>query len=109
MSQSPWAQGDTREAWKFLLEPDTGDLDITSLTASNFAYFQRNISSGVERQGDGAFSNLIAATGGNPAQITYQETTNDVANPGMYHQRIKVAQGSASQTFDFGVLSIEPT
>ena len=109
MSQSPWPQGDTREAWAFLLEPDTGDFATSGLTPSDFAYFQRNISNNVERQGDGIFSNLIAASGGNPAQITYQESANDVAIPGMFHQRIKVTQGNASQTFDFGVLSIEAT
>ena len=109
MSHSPLPQGDTREAWAFLLEPDTGDFATSGLTPSDFAYFQRNISNNVERQGDGIFSNLIAASGGNPAQITYQESANDVAIPGMFHQRIKVTQGNASQTFDFGVLSIEAT
>src|SRR5437660_8715656 len=109
MAQSPWPQGDTREAWTFQLIPDTGYFATSGLATANFAYFQRNISSGVERQGDGAFSNLIAASGGNPAQITYQESANDVANPGMFHQWIKVTQGNASQTFDFGVLSIEAT
>ena len=109
MAQSPWSQGDTREAWTFLLEPDTGDFDITGLTPLNFAYFMRNMSSGVEIQGTGTFSNPIAASGDNPAQITYQQSSGDVANLGMYRQWIKVTSSSKVQTFDFGVLSIEPT
>jgi hypothetical protein len=107
MSQSPWFQGDTREPWTFLLEPDSGIFDVSGLTTANFVYLQRNLSSGVERQGDGAFSNLLAASGGNPAQITYQESVNDVATVGTCHQEVKVTQSGATQTFDFGVLSIE--
>ena len=109
MSQSPWPQGDTREEWTFQLIPDSGVFSTAGLTTANFTYFMRNISNGVETQGTGTFSNLVAASGGNPAQITYQQSPADVANPGMYHQRIRVAQGSATQTFDFGILSIEPT
>jgi len=109
MSQSPWPQGDTRESWTLQLIPDSGVFNTTGLTTVNFAYFMRNISSGVETQGTGTFSNLIAASGGNPAQITYQQSAADVANLGMFHQWIKVTQGAQPQTFDFGVLSIEPT
>jgi hypothetical protein len=65
------------------------------------------MSNGVERQGDGSFNNLIAASGGNPAQITYQQSANDVANLGLYRQWVKATSGSTPQTFDFGVLSIE--
>src|SRR2546429_7945487 len=109
MAQSPWSQGDTREPWTFQLTTDSGDFDITGLAPSNFAYFMRNMSSGIETQGTGIFSNLVAASSGNPAQITYQQSSGDVANLGMYRQRIKVTSSSKVQTFDFGVLSIEPT
>ena len=109
MSQSPWAQGDTREVWTFQLIPDSSVFNTSGLTTANFTYFMRNISNGVETQGNGTFSNLIAASGVNPAQITYQQSAGDVASPGMFHQWIKVTQGAQPQTFDFGVLSIEPT
>jgi len=109
MSQSPWSQGDTREPWTFQLITDSGDFDTTGLTASNFAYFMRNMSSGIETQGTGTFSNLVAASGGEPAHITYQQSSGDVANLGMYRQWVRVTSSSKPQTFDFGVLSIEPT
>ncbi|HEX3640210.1 MAG TPA: hypothetical protein VHV10_02850 [Ktedonobacteraceae bacterium] len=109
MAQSPWPQGDTLEPWTFQLIPDSGDFDTSGLTESNFTYFQRNISNGIERPGDGVFSNLLGASGGDPAQITYQQSVNDVASLGTFRQQIKATSGGKTQTFDFGVLSIEPT
>ena len=108
MAQSPWPQGDTREPWTFELEPDSGIFDITGLTTANFSYYMRNISNDTERQGDGTFNNLTAASGGNPAQITYQQSSNDVANLGNFLQYIKVTTSGKPQTFDFGLLAIEP-
>lgn len=107
MAQSPWPQGDTRESWTFLLAPDTGTFNTSGLSPSNFAYFQLNMSTGVERQGDGVFSNIVAASGGNPAKITYQQSANDVASVGMFLQSVKVTTNGSPQTFDFEVLSIE--
>ena len=109
MSQSPWPQGDTREPWTFELEPDSGIFDISGLTTANFTYYMRNISNDVERQGDGTFNNLTAASGSDPAMITYQQSANDVGSPGNFKQWIKVTTSGKPQTFDFGLLAIEPT
>ena len=107
MAQSPWKQGDTREAWAFQLIPDTGDFSTVGLTSSNFSYHTRNISNGVERKVDVVFSNPVSAVGDETAQITYQPSTTDVGSLGMYHQWVKVTEAGKIQTFDFGVLSIE--
>ena len=109
MAQSPWSQGDTLEPWEFELVPDSGPFNISGLTTSNFQYYMRNVSNNTETQGSGTFNNLRAASGGNPATIAYQQSVNDVSTVGNFHQWIKVVSGGNTQTFDFGLLAIEPT
>lgn len=102
MSQSPWKQGDREPYWSFGLVPDSGTLDITGLSTSDFTLVFID-SSGNERNGDGVFTNLTAASGGNPAMITYQQSANDVGTLGIFDREIVIKKGTIHQkTFELG-------
>lgn len=108
MSWSPWPQGDTFDPWTFDLEPDSGTFSIAGLSPPNFTLHMRNISNGVETQGSGTFTNLVAASGVNPAMITYNQSTADVANLGNFEVWLILTSGGKTQTFSLGLLAIEP-
>lgn len=109
MGLSPWSQGDGKPWWTFSLEPDSGNLDTTGLSLSDFTLIMRNISNQQSIIGTGIFSNLTAASGGNPAQITYALSSTDASSLGMYDMRIVVKRGTVDQrTFKFGIWSNEP-
>jgi hypothetical protein len=109
MGISPWTLGDGKPPWTFGLEPDSGPLDITGLTTSDFSLIMLNISNQQSTTGTGAFSNLTAAYNVNPAQITYALSSTDAALLGMYDVRVVIKKGTINQrTFNFGVWSNEP-
>ena len=92
--------GDREPYWTFGLQPDDQALDITGLSASNFTLVFID-SSGVERNGDGVFVDLTAASGSTPAMITYQQSAADVAIIGVFDRRIVIKKGTAFQkTFE---------
>ena len=103
MSQSPWKQGDREPYWTFGMQPDDTPLDISGLATSDFTLVFID-SSGVERDGDGVFTSLTAASGGTPAMITYQQSTADVAIIGVFDRRIVIKKGNTAhqRTFELG-------
>lgn len=109
MGISPWTLGDGKPPWTFGLEPDSGIFDITGLTTTDFTLVMINISNNQTTNGTGTFSNLVAASGGNPARITYTLSSADAALSGMNDTRVVAKKGTTSQrTFKFGVWSNEP-
>jgi len=107
MGQSPWKQGDREPYWAFGLSPDSGIFDITGLTASDFTLVFID-ASGVERNGDGVFTGLTAASGSTPVMITYQQSANDVTTIGTFDRRIVIKKATSSQkTFEIGVWTCE--
>lgn len=108
MSQSPWKQGDLAPAWQFGLQPDTGQLDITGLSPSDFTLLMYDASQPQTAIiGTGTFSGLIAAGGDQPAKVTYQQSSADVATLRTHRREIVIKRGtSAQKTFDFGDQSI---
>ncbi len=104
MGISPWSQGDGKPPWTFSLEPDSGNFDTTGLSTNDFTLVMINMSNKQSINGTGTFSNLTAASGNNPAQITYQTSSADTANAGMNDMRLVVKKGTTSQqTFKFGI------
>jgi hypothetical protein len=108
MSQTPWKQDDLAPAWQFGLQPDTGQLDITGLSPSDFTLLMYDSSAPQTAiVGTGTFNNLIAASGSDPAKITYQQSTSDVATLRTHRREVVIKRGtSAQKTFDFGDQSI---
>jgi hypothetical protein len=108
MSQTPWKQNDLAPAWQFGLQPDTGQLDITGLSPSDFTLLMYDSSAPqTVIVGTGTFSNLIAASGSDPAKITYQQSAADVATLRTHRREVVIKRGTAAQkTFDFGDQSI---
>ncbi len=56
-----------------------------------------NMSNEQNTTGTGTFSNLTAASGGNPAQITYQPSAADVSNTGMIDAHVVLNSGLSTQ------------
>lgn len=110
MGISPWAQGDGKPIWTFALEPDSGTFDTSGLSTSDFTLTMLNISNQQITVATGPFSNLTAASGGNPAQISFQPSSNDVAALGMFEIDVVLKRGITGQqrTFEFGIWSNEP-
>jgi hypothetical protein len=110
MGITPWFRGDGKP-WAFGLEPDSGVFDIAGVSPSDFTLVlvdktnPQNV-----RVGTGTFSDLVAASGGNPASITYQESPDDVAVVGDFDLRAVFKRGNPTQqlTFDFGTWSLVP-
>jgi hypothetical protein len=102
MAQSPWKQGDRGKYWPFGLQPDTGFFDVTGLTPSDFTLVFLD-ANGNERDGDGIFTNITAATSSSPATVTYQQSATDVARVGTFDRRVVIRKGTPQQeTFEFG-------
>lgn len=100
MGFSPWYLGDRLPIWTFELVPDTGTLDITGLSTSNFSLVFINTFNMKTRSGTGVFSNLVA---GPPVTILYTVGANDVATAGIYEVRTLINAGTSSQrTFSMG-------
>jgi hypothetical protein len=109
MGISPWNKGDGKPNWTFSLEPDSGIFDTSGLSPSDFTLVMINISNQQAVNGTGTFSDLIPATGSIPATITYQLSSADTANLGMYNMRVVSKKGTASQqTFEFGIWECIP-
>jgi hypothetical protein len=109
MGISPWSQGDGKPPWTFSLEPDSGNFDISGLSVTDFTLVMINMSNKVPTNGTGTFSNLDAASGDNPATISYALSTADAANVGMNDMRIVAKRGTALQeTFKFGIWECIP-
>jgi hypothetical protein len=109
MGISPWAQGDGSPPWTFELEPDSGNFDISGLTTSDFNLIMINVSNEQTTTATGTFTNLTTASGSNPATITFNPSSSDVAALGMYDMRVVAKKGTANQrTFKFGIWSNEP-
>lgn len=102
MAQSPWKQGDRQPYWPFGLQPDSGIFDVTGLVASDFTLVFLDPNSN-ERDGDGVFTDITAASVSSPATVTYQPSANDVANVGTFDRRVVIHKGTPQQTtFEFG-------
>jgi len=109
MGISPWNQGDGKPPWTFSLVPDSGNFDITGLATTDFTLVMINISNKQATNGTGTFSNLVAASGGNPAQITYTLSSADAALTGMNDTRVVAKKGTTSQrTLKFGIWECIP-
>lgn len=106
MSQSPWKQGDREPFWVFGLQPDSGFLDISGLSESDFTLiFLPFVESGAStpRTGTGVFSDLTASADGSPATITYAPGAVDVATAGLFGREVVIKRGTSEQrSFDFG-------
>lgn len=109
MGISPWTQGDGNPPWTFALEPDSGAFDISGLTISDFNLIMINVSNGQTITAKGTFTNLTAASGNNPAMITFNPSSSDVSALGMFDMRVVAKKGAINQrTFKFGIWSNEP-
>jgi hypothetical protein len=107
MSQSPWKQGDREPYWEFGLQPDDDPLDVTGFTTADFSLIFID-ASGNERIGDGIFTDLTAASGSSAAMITYQQSSNDVAETGVFDRRVVIKRNTIHQrTFEFGKWACE--
>jgi hypothetical protein len=108
MGITPWSMGDGLPTWTFQIEPDSSAFDITGLSTSDFTMVFINTVNKLATNGTGTFSNLVAASGSNPAQITYTPSAVDTATAGMFDVRIVTKQGTPSQrTFHYGIWSNE--
>lgn len=109
MALSPWYQGDTLP-WTLPLTLDNNATFVTtSLTPSNFALLIRNTDANPpsEVSGTGVFTNLIAASGSTPAQITYAPSSADVATLGNFALFIVVTYpNSTVQTLSIGAWQV---
>jgi hypothetical protein len=109
MGISPWSQGDGKPPWTFELEPDSGNFDISGLSTTDFTLVMINMSNKQAINGTGTFSNLLAASGDNPATISYQLSNADANNTGMQDMRIVAKEGTSQQeTFKFGIWECIP-
>lgn len=112
MGISPWFQGDGQPLWTLGLQPDSGPLNVSGLTTSDFTLVAIN-SVGQEIDDDGVFSNLTAASGSGatavPASIVYQVGTKIINMPGSYDIRVVIKKGIVGQqrTFKFGQFVVE--
>jgi hypothetical protein len=107
---TPWYKGDRKPVWDFLIEPDSGTFDTTGLTESDFSLVLIDINNdNTPRAGTGAFSNLTAASGSDPASIQYAPGATDVGTAGIYEVRLIVDSGTSNQrTFSQGLWQCVP-
>ena len=87
MSLSPWYQGMLSPAWKLSLTTESGNADLTGVSASALSLQFHNLASGIATIGAGTFSIVQAS----PAIVQYQLATNDVLIPGKYEVSVIVA------------------
>lgn len=97
MSDSPWFLNDRKPPSVISLAVDSGLLDITGLSTSDFTMLFINLSTEQERTGTGAFSNLAAGSGSTPASIVYSPSADDTSMLGTFARRIIKKQGTAEQ------------
>lgn len=106
---STWFKGDRKPAWVIGLQPATGNFDITGLVTADFTFVFVDVNNpATEIVGTGTFSALTAASGGNPASITYTPSAADVATVRSHKRRIVKKRGTSEQeTFDIDTQTIE--
>lgn len=86
---TPWKQNDRKPYWLLNLTPADGStLSIGGLSTSNFTFIMEDISNQQSTTGTGTFSSLTAASGNNPANITYQPSTADVDDIGIFNATV---------------------
>lgn len=96
-------QTQTAPLWTMTLTTDSGTANLIGLSKTALTIYFKNISSGVETQGQGDLEIVQS----NPAIISYQPVANDVAI-GLYHVRLWVAFSNGSEPFDLGTWTVEP-
>lgn len=89
--------------WTVTLTTDSGTANLTGLTKTALAIYFKNISNGVETQGQGDLEIVQA----NPGIISYQLNANDVVI-GMYRVRLVVTFSNGPEFFDMGLWTVEP-
>lgn len=106
MGISPWvksaSQTQLAPLWTVTLTNDSGTANLTGLSNTALTIYFKNISNGVETQGQGALNIVTAASG----IISYQVNANDVAI-GLYRVRVVVTFSNGPEFFDMGVWSVE--
>jgi hypothetical protein len=109
MAITPWYRGDTLPAWPISLTTDSGSINVTSLSSSNFSMLIHNSDTGVETTGTGSFTNLTAASGSTPASILYQPSSADVATLGNYILFVVITwPGGGIETLSLGTWQVIP-
>ena len=108
MPITPWTQNNLAPAWVISLVPDSGVVNVSGLVAGNFSLRIRNNNSGVETTGAGTFSNITAASGATPAQVTYQPAAADVATLGTYTLWVDVTFSNGVESFSIGLWQVVP-
>lgn len=105
MGISPWYKTSvpTAPLWTISLVPDSGALSITGLVLSNFSMLFKNLDTGIETIGVGAFSNLTTSSTTSagviiPASIQYQVAASEVV-VGRYLPIVLVTLVSGVQPF----------
>lgn len=109
MAITPWYVGDTAPAWTIPLTLDNGAFSTSSLSVSNFALLIRDTDADPpsEITGTGTFTNLVAASGTTPAQITYIPSSADTSTLGNYALFIVVTYpNSTVQTLSLGAWQV---
>jgi hypothetical protein len=106
---SLWFKGDRKPPWVIGLQPASGNLDISGLTTADFTFiFIDTAKPDTEIVGTGTFSALTAASGSNPASITYAPSASDVATVRTHTRRIVLKRATNDQqTFEIDDQSIE--
>ncbi|GCE14196.1 hypothetical protein [Tengunoibacter tsumagoiensis] len=107
MAISPWYKGDTAPSWTISLIPDSGTINVASLSPSSFTLLIKNTDNGVEVVGSGTFSAITAASGSTPASVVYQPSSADVASLGNYVLFLVISfPGGFTETLSIGVFQV---
>lgn len=107
MGISPWIKSASKTqlapSWTETLTTDSGTANLTGLDNTTLSIYFKNVSNGVETQGQGTLQIVQA----NPGIVSYQVNANDVAI-GLYRVRLWITFPNGPEPFELGLWSVEP-